>query len=186
MPAGVTTLYSLRKKNGVCGVDALNKVLQNALNPANRDKAEHSLGWVVLREGDKVLQTRNNYKLEVFNGYTGEILAIQPQEGGGVVIIVDFDGQVVRYEDKEDIRDLTLGYCLTVHKSQGSTFENGVVVCHSSHYYMMNRSLFYTALSRFRGELSVVGDRKAIKRSISNVVSGERNTYLKLKLQGEV
>ena len=95
---------------------------------------------------------------------------------------IDFDGELVVYSKGDDIKQLALGYCMTVHKSQGSQFKFGVLICHSSHYYMWSRSILYTGISRFRQELHVVGDKRAVKRGLSNVVSGERNTLLKLRL----
>jgi exodeoxyribonuclease V alpha subunit len=165
------------QKTGVCGVDAINKHLQETLNPEHQGKPQIKLGWLTLRQGDKVLPTKNNYDLGVFNGFTGTIMAITDD-----VITVDFDGEFVVYEEAEHIKQLTLGYCMTIHKSQGSQFNYGILICHSSHYYMWSRSILYTGISRFRQQLHVVGDKRAIKRGLSNVVSGERNTILKLKL----
>lgn len=170
------------QKKGVCGVEALNKIMQAELNPAGEGKAQLKVAWLVFRVGDKVMQTKNNYSLDVFNGFTGIILSIDQQEE---IIVVDFDGQIVSYEESKHIKELTLGYCMTVHKSQGSQFKYGALVCHSSHYFMWTRSLLYTGVSRFRQELHIIGNKKAIKRGLSNVVSGDRNTYLKLKLAGE-
>jgi exodeoxyribonuclease V alpha subunit len=170
------------QKTGVCGVDSLNKYLQETLNPAHPDKVQIKVAWLTLRVGDKVLQTKNNYQLGVFNGFTGIITNIEPFVDE---ITVDFDGETIVYRETKDIKQLTLGYCMTVHKSQGSQFQYGVLVCHSSHYYMWSRSILYTGVSRYRQELHVVGDKKAIKRGLSNVVSGERNTYMKLQLVGQ-
>ena len=177
---GVDYAVLAPQKTGVCGVDAINSYLQDKLNPADPGKNEIKVAWVTLREGDKVLATKNNYKLNVFNGYTGIVTSIF-----GDTVVVDFDGQVVEYEEREDIKQLTLGYCMTIHKSQGSTIDYGVFICHSSHYYMQSRGLLYTAISRFRKELHVVGDKRAIKRGLSNVLSDSRNTYIKLQLQSE-
>jgi len=165
------------QKTGVCGVESLNKYLQERLNPEHPDKEQVKVAWLMFREGDKVLQTKNNYQLGVFNGFTGFIVKIHEEQ-----ITVDFDGQIVLYQNSSEIKQLTLGYCMTIHKSQGSQFQYGVLVCHSSHYYMWSRSILYTGVSRYRQELHVVGDRKAIKRGLSNVVSGERNTHMKLQL----
>lgn len=173
------------QRTGVCGVEAMNKYLQEELNPAATNKAQIKVAWLTLREGDKVLQTKNNYELEVFNGFCGIIKEISVDWDDEEIIVVDFDGQIVRYKEKGDIKQLTLGYCMTIHKSQGSQFQYGVLVCHSSHYYMWSRSILYTGVSRFRKELHVVGDAKALKRGLSNVVSGDRNTALKLQLNGE-
>lgn len=172
------------QRTGVCGVEEMNKHLQEALNPPHPGKAQIKVGWLTLRVGCKVLQTKNNYNLDVFNGFTGIVLAINDDDRNPSVL-VDFDGQHVLYQEKDDIKQLALGYCMTVHKSQGSQFQYGVLICHSSHYFMQSRSVFYTGVSRFRKELTIVGDKKALKRALSNVVSGERQTYLKLNLQGE-
>jgi len=173
------------QRTGVCGVDEMNKYLQEELNPPATNKAQIKVAWLTLRVGDKVLQTKNNYGLGVFNGFTGIITKIGLDYEGKDEIVVDFDGQIVRYSESKDIRELALGYCMTVHKSQGSQFKYGVLICHSSHYYMWSRSILYTGVSRFRQELHVVGDKKALKRGLSNVVSGDRNTFLKLRLGGE-
>jgi len=177
------------QRTGVCGVEAMNKYLQEVLNPPAEGKPEIKVGWLTLRVGCKVLQTRNNYGLGesgVFNGFCGVVRSIGVDWEGKDEIVVDFDGQLVSYTEKKDIQDLALGYCLTVHKSQGSQFKYGVVICHSSHYWMWSRSLMYTGVSRFKKELYVIGDNKAVKRGISNVVSGERNTLIKLRLRGEM
>ena len=173
------------QKTGVVGVDAMNKYLQEQLNPASPEKSEIKVGWLTLREGDRVMQTKNDYNLGVFNGYCGVVVSIGVGYSGEQEIVVDFDGQLVTYQEKKDMLQLSLGFAMTVHKSQGSGFKYGVFVCHSSHYYMASRSIFYTAVSRFRKELHIIGDNKMIKRSLSNVVSGERNTYIKLVLSGD-
>lgn len=168
------------QKTGKCGVDALNLFLQEHLNPARtgRNQIKGNYG-VVLREGDKVMHTRNNYTLGVFNGFTGVIRSIDEEYGA---IVVDYDGEDVTYSEKADINELVLGYCISVHKSQGSQYKYGVVACHSSHYYMWSRQLLYTAMSRFKEQLYVVGDNKAIKRAVSNSVDNSRQTYLSLAL----
>lgn len=168
------------QRTGVCGVDSLNKYLQAELNPSSPDKPEIKVAWLTLRVGDKIMATKNNYKLYVFNGYTGRIVGIADD-----MITVDYDGQVVVYQEPDDIKQLTLGYCMTIHKSQGSQFKYGVLVCHSSHYYMQSRGLLYTGVSRFRKELHVLGDKRAVKRGLSNVLSNSRNTYIKLQLASE-
>lgn len=172
------------QRTGACGVAALNIYLQAALNPPDALKAEIEVApWLTLREGDKVLHTQNNYDLDVFNGFTGRVLNVDPISG---VILVDFDGQHVTYTKTNEIKQLALGYCLTIHKSQGSQYKRGVLVCHSSHYYMWSRQLLYTAISRFKEELWVVGNKKAIKRAVDNSTEKARNTYLRLALLGKV
>ncbi len=177
--AGLDYAVLAPQRTGVCGVEAINKYLQAQLNPPAPGKAEIKVAWLTLRTGDKVMQTKNNYGLDVFNGYTGLIRDIDVMGG----ITVDYDGQEVLYTESEDVKHLALGYCMTIHKSQGSQFQYGVMICHSSHYYMWSRGLFYTGVSRFKKELNVVGNEKAIKRGISNVINGERNTFIKLSLE---
>lgn len=170
------------QRTGVCGVEALNKFLQESLNPARDGKQELSFGFMVLREGDRVLQTKNNYVLGVFNGFMGIITNIDRIRKA---ITVQFDDEEITYEEPDHVKQLALGYCLTVHKSQGSQFQYGVLVCHSSHYYMWSRSLLYTGVSRFRKELHVVGNKKALDRGRTNVQSTERNTFIKLSMAGK-
>jgi len=166
---------------GICGVEAMNFFLQDKLNPPSMGKAEISIyGWK-LREGDKVLHTKNNYKMDVFNGFTGVVVKIDP---GNKTVIVDYDGELYHYADSDSINQIQLGYVLTVHKSQGSQYKKGVLICHSSHFYMWSRQLLYTALSRFRKELHVVGNMKAVKRAVQNNTETKRNTYLSEALGG--
>lgn len=167
---------------GVIGVTEINNYLQSKLNPPREGISEINLGFQILREGDKVKNIKNNYELNVFNGYSGVVVSIDRINR---VLVVDFDGEQVIYDTNEHIKQLTLGYCSTIHSAQGSQYKKGVLLIHSSHWYSWNRSLFYTAVSRFREELYIVGDKRAIKRALSNVVSGSRNTYLKLKLLKE-
>lgn len=168
------------QRTGEVGVEKLNKYLQDTLNPEDKaNKPQLKIGWLTFRLGDKVLQTKNNYNLGVFNGFTGTVISVDESAG---ILLVDFDGLVITYSTSEHIKQLTLGYCMTVHKSQGSQFQYGVLVCHSSHHYMWSRSILYTGVSRFRKELHVVGNKKALRRGLTNIVSGERQTFLKLQL----
>jgi len=171
------------QKTGVCGVEAINKHLQESLNPASDSKQQMKVSaWLTIREGDKVMHIKNNYGLDVFNGFTGVVVSVDPIFEQ---IVVDFDGQIVTYTDKADLKELVLGYCMTIHKGQGSQYQHGAIICHSSHYYMWSRQLLYTAVSRFREELHIIGNKKALKRAISNSVEDSRQTYLSLALVGE-
>lgn len=171
------------QKTGVCGVEKINKYLQEQLNPPVPGTQElKTLPWLTLREGDKVMHIKNNYSLDVFNGFTGTITEIEPISEQ---VTVDFDGQIVTYCESSDLKELVLGYCMTIHKSQGSQYQYGAIICHSSHYYMWSRQLLYTALSRFREELYVIGNKKALKRAVSNSVEDCRQTYLSLALGEE-
>jgi len=161
--------------SGVCGVSEMNLFLQRKLNPRGAGKLfVKTRGGVEISANDKVLHTKNNYKLGVFNGYTGIVTSCS-----GESLCVDFDGTgKVVYDNREYINQLDLGYCVTIHKSQGSQYKYGVVVCHSSHMFMWSRQLLYTALSRFREKLYVVGNKKAINRAVRNCVEKSRNTLL--------
>jgi len=171
------------QRTGPCGVENLNLFLQDTLNPPARDVPELIMSkWLTLREGDKVLHTKNNYELEVFNGFTGRIVGIDTSDR---IIVVDYDGRLVTYNQPGYLAQLTLGYCLTVHKSQGSQFKYGVVACHSTHSYMWSRQLLYTAVSRFKEALYIVGDKKGLQRARTHSIENVRNTYLDLAFKGE-
>jgi exodeoxyribonuclease V alpha subunit len=151
---------------------AVNGLLQARLNPA-RGQAERPHGALPLRTGDRVIQTRNNYSLGVFNGDTGTIAEIMDGE-----VRVDFgDGRLVAY-DGADVLDLEHAYCLTVHRSQGSEWPGVVILASSSFGPMLTRNLLYTALTRARRAAVIVGDTAAIEGAIANTRDQERNTGL--------
>ncbi len=154
----------------VCQV--LNGDMQQRLNPPGRQKAERPHGALALRESDRVIQTRNNYDLGVFNGDTGTVVTL------GDEVVVDFgDGRTVRYDD-DALLDLDHAYCLTVHRAQGSEWP-GVVVLASSHYGpTLTRNLLYTAVTRARRAVVIVGDRQAIARAVADTRDAERCTGL--------
>ena len=157
-------------KKGPIGVFELNKELQNILNPPEKGKNEFS-GF---RVGDKVIHIRNNYDLEVMNGECGLVTRIEgkPQEVG-----VDFGDREVVY-GKEALDDLTLSYAMTVHKSQGSEWPAVVIPIHSSNYIMLTRNLFYTAVTRGKALVYVVGNQRGLKRAIKNNASTKRYSGL--------
>jgi len=160
--------------SGVCGVENINKFMQLKLNPAGMGRREYvASAFLTLRVGDKVINKKNNYKLDIFNGYVGRIIKIS-DDG----IVINFDGQEVMLSDRADIKNLRLAYCLTIHSSQGSEYANGVILMHSSHYFMLSNSLLYVALSRFKERLTVIGNKKGLNRAIKNVKSNNRQTYL--------
>lgn len=165
---------------GVCGVENLNKAMQASFNPARDGVNELSMGFLTIREGDRVLQTKNCYELEVFNGFLGVVTAIDPVNK---LVTIDFDGQTVLYDKPGYIKQLQLGYAMSVHKAQGSQFKYGAVVCHSTHYFMWSRNLLYTSVSRYREELHMIGNHKALNRGRKNIESSARNTYLQLKFK---
>ena len=160
---------------GLVGVDNLNKELQQRLNPR----------WEGLRFGnrlikvqDKVMQVRNDYDKEVFNGDIGVVSHIDRDRHR---VEVDFYGRPVLYE-KEEMDDLTLAYAVSVHKSQGSEYQSVVMPLLTQHYIMLQRNLFYTALTRAKKLSVIVGSYKALYIAIKNDKPVKRNCLLKEKL----
>jgi exodeoxyribonuclease V alpha subunit len=160
---------------GLVGVDNLNKELQQRLNPR----------WEGLRFGnrlikvqDKVMQARNNYDKEVFNGDIGVVSHIDRDR---YKVEVNFYGRPVLYE-KEEMDDLTLAYAISVHKSQGSEYQSVVMPLLTQHYIMLQRNLFYTALTRAKKLSVIIGSYKALYIAIKNDKPVKRNGLLKEKL----
>ena len=163
---------------GEAGVAALNTRLQAALNPQWGGLDELEIGSRILREGDRVMQTVNDYAKDVFNGDVGRVLAVSPEEKR---LSVDFEGNVVSYAAFE-LEALTLAYALTIHKSQGSEFPAVVVPVLNSHHIMLQRNLLYTAITRARQLVVLVGDPKAIGVAVRNDEVRRRFTALATRL----
>jgi exodeoxyribonuclease V alpha subunit len=161
------------------GVVNLNKELQAALNPPKPGLAEVKRYDTTFRAGDKVMQVRNNYTREVFNGDIGRVTAIDPDDQ---VLLADFDGRSVEY-DFADLDELQLAYACSIHKSQGSEYPAVVIPMHTQHYVMLQRNLLYTAITRGRKLVVVVGSRKALWRAVTNAETKERFSLLRWRLQ---
>jgi len=166
---------------GPIGVKSLNERLQAAINPAAPSKHEVRRGEAVFRQGDRVLQTVNNYDKGVYNGDIGFIVGIDPAEKS---VTVEFDLGKVHYELGE-VDEIALAYALTVHKSQGSEYPAVVIVIHSSHYIMLQRNLLYTALTRAEKMACIVGNQRGIWRAIRNVSERDRYTRLADRLRAK-
>ena len=152
------------QNRGSLGVRELNRVLQSVLNPPGEpDHAIQRFG-TDFRPGDKVLQTRNNYDKDVFNGDIGRIRAIDAVEQE---VEVDFEGRVARYEFGE-LDELVLAYATTVHKSQGSEFPAVVVPLASQQFLLLQRNLLYTAVTRAKRLVVLVGQARALQRAVQN------------------
>jgi len=170
-------------RRGEAGQEKINRLLQAELNPPHPDKDESKRDDdQVFRVGDKVIQTRNNYDKDVFNGDLGFIRAIRVVQKK-VEIDVAFDDKIVRLED-EEVDDLSLCYAMTVHKSQGSEFPLVVIPMFSSYYTMLDRNLFYTALTRASKHAFVVGEEWALKKAVATQIALKRYTALE-RLIGE-
>ncbi|MFQ6037421.1 MAG: ATP-dependent RecD-like DNA helicase [Candidatus Aminicenantales bacterium] len=160
---------------GIVGVDNLNTELQKRLN---RRGEGLKLGMREIRVHDKVMQVRNNYEKEVFNGDIGLVVDI---DRTAYRLYVDFDGRIVKYE-REEMNELTLAYAISVHKSQGSEYQAVVMPLMTQHFIMLQRNLLYTALTRAKRLCVLVGSYKALHIAIKNDKPVKRNCLLKEKL----
>jgi len=161
---------------GAVGVQNLNHALQQRLNPR---APRFTFGARVFRRGDKVMQLRNNYYKEVFNGDIGLVTGFIPDTGQ---LVVEFDGRKVFYESGEG-DEITLAYAVTVHKSQGSEFPGVVLILTTQHYLLLQRNLLYTALTRGRRLVVLMGSKKALALAIKNDKPVRRYTDLTAKLR---
>jgi exodeoxyribonuclease V alpha subunit len=160
------------------GVEALNAALQRELNPASRGERHLAKGIYRFAEGDKVMQTLNNYEKEVFNGDIGFIQIIDPEEE---TLVVDFEGRLVDYT-YDDLEQLTLAYATTIHKSQGSEFAAVVIPVVTAHFKMLQRNLLYTAVTRAKRLVVLVGQPEAVRISVQNASGNKRWTRLRQAL----
>lgn len=160
---------------GLLGTVNINRELQALLNPLGiaLDRTGMSL-----RVGDKVMQLRNNYDKAVFNGDLGRIAAVNKEDGS---IKVDFVEKVVEY-DSDEVEEISLAYATSVHKSQGSEYPVVIITLHTSHYMLLHRSILYTAVTRGKKLVVIVGSRKALAMAIRNLRVEKRNTGLREKL----
>lgn len=163
-----------------CGVDNLNQLIQKRFNPPAEGKAELKGKNVVFRVGDKVMQKHNDYEKGVFNGDMGEIFAIQKD-----MVYVRYPEQDVKYEGQE-VDEITLAYAITVHKSQGSEYHTVIMVLVNSHAIMLQRNLFYTAVTRAKRKVILVGTKRAVQTAVQNQRTSRRFTLLIPRLQGEL
>lgn len=161
---------------GSLGTVYLNRELQKLLNPGGESIER---GETLFRLGDKVMQLRNNYDKAVFNGDLGRIVRIDREAGE---LQVDFDGRPVSYT-MEELDELSLAYAISIHKSQGSEYAAVVIPLHTSHYLMLHRSILYTAVTRGKEQVVLVGSRRALAMAIRNIRVERRFTGLKEKLK---
>lgn len=189
-PSEIQVLSPTRK--GGVGTAALNKLLQSALNPSDPEKREKAYGELIFREGDRVMQIRNNYDIVwkktdgsavgtgIFNGDVGTITAIEPKEE---LLRVRFDDREAEY-DFTQLGELELAYAITVHKSQGSEYRAVILAAWNGSSYLLSRSILYTAITRARELLIIVGREETVAVMTENAKKNRRYTGLKLRLQG--
>lgn len=196
-PFEIQVLTPMRK--GLLGVERLNQILQRYLNPPDKTKKEKEIGGGILREGDKVMQVRNNYQMEweirgrygipiekgvgVFNGDTGIIRSINDF---AELAEVEFeDGRYAEYSFKQ-LEELELAYAITIHKSQGSEYPAVIIPILSGPRMLMNRNLLYTAVTRARKCVTVVGSEETFREMIRNEKQQRRYSSLDLRIQEEM
>ncbi|MBS1123600.1 MAG: helicase, RecD/TraA family [Deltaproteobacteria bacterium] len=181
--AGITDVQVLAPMHrGELGTEALNRALQDRLNPHREgppsaegpQSGELTRGDRVFRSGDKVMQLRNDYEKAVFNGDIGVIASIDKDDA---ILRVDFDGRVVSYE-RAELDQLAHAYCVSIHKSQGSEYPAVVIPLATQHYMMLQRSLLYTAVTRGKKLVVIVGSKRAISLAVKNADAKRRYTWL--------
>ena len=165
-------------QRGVVGAANLNQLLQEAVNPGEDGLRR---GGIQYRKNDKVMQIRNNYEKEVFNGDIGFVETVDLEDRS---LCVNFDGRSVNY-DVTELDELVLAYATTIHKSQGSEYPVVVMPVLMSHYVMLQRNLIYTGVTRAKKGMVVVGTRKALAHAVRTMTVGKRNTLLKQRIQNE-
>ncbi|MGD9330975.1 MAG: AAA family ATPase, partial [Desulfobacterales bacterium] len=158
---------------GEAGTINLNRRLQHLFNPHARNRAAG------FHPGDKVMHLRNNYAKEVFNGDIGRVISVAGAREG---LIVEFDGREVAY-DAQDLDELTLAYAISVHKAQGSEYPAVVLPLLSQHYIMLQRNLLYTAITRGRQLVVIVGSRRALGIALKNNRPKQRLSGLQQRLE---
>ena len=176
---GVAFLTPFRRRTET-SVDAMNARLQALVNPPAPGKAEAVSGQLRFRLGDKVMQIKN-YE-QVNNGDVGYITNITGPENEAVVEIDFGDGRIMKYEN-DQLRMLDLGYASTVHKSQGAQYKSVILNLQCAHAIMLMRAIVYTAITRARLRLTIVGERKALCRAIRNTKADQRGTRLAQRIQ---
>lgn len=193
-PFDIQVLTPMRK--GSLGCETLNGILQRYLNPADPHKKEHSYGNTVFREGDKVMQIKNNYQLEweivgrynipidkgmgVFNGDMGRVLEINETMS---TLLVEFDdGRRVKYPFS-GLEELELSYAITIHKSQGSEYPAVILPLLGGPRMLFNRNLLYTGITRARNCVTILGSSETVRNMIDNVSENRRYTALESRIR---
>jgi exodeoxyribonuclease V alpha subunit len=158
-------------KKGMIGTENLNRLIQQSYNPSSKPLLR---GGYAFHIGDKIMQMRNHYQKEVFNGDVGFIEAIDWEDQ---TLQILFDGRSIAY-DFDELEDLALAYAVSIHKYQGSESPCILIPVHTSHFIMLHRNLLYTAITRGKKKVILVGTTKAIAIAIQNNEARKRYTYL--------
>jgi len=172
---------------GENGIDNINTILQELFNPKDKSKTEVKIGDVIYRKGDKLLQLVNDIDKNVFNGdigYIKEIVSINhPRKKD--IFLIDFDGNTLEYT-KEEMYNVKHAYAISIHKSQGSEFSHVIIPVVRNYYKMLYNKLIYTAVSRAKKSLVIIGEEQAFKMAVYNDASTKRKTTLLDKLMNKI
>lgn len=177
----VQVLSPLKRKT-ICGSKELNNLIQDAINPAEKGKPEITFGSTTFRVGDKIMQTKNNYEKQCFNGDTGYIVDIKTS-GQDPVIIAKFEDREIEFVGREEIMELELAYACSVHKSQGSEYKVCLIPVVNSHKRMLKRNLLYTAVTRGKQTIKLFGTKKAISYAVKNDNVDERYSKFFIRIK---
>lgn len=164
-------------KKSETGTINLNKIIQENINPEHPDKPQINFGDKVFRVGDLVMQQENNYDKDIYNGDSGTVVRIYQDDDDSIHTIVDFFSREVEFIDDE-VKSLTLAYSITIHKSQGSQFGTVIIPLTTSHFIMLKRNLIYTAVTRAKKKVIIIGQKKAVAIAVKTLDSSKRNTSL--------
>lgn len=164
------------QNKGPLGTVALNNLIQSLYNPPDEHRAWDFKQEYLLDLNDPVIQTRNDYELGVFNGEIGDVVDITRE-----ALTISFDGRSVTYK-KRDAWNLKLAYALTVHRAQGSEANCVIFIAHPTHGFMLSRSLFYTAVTRSKNEVAIIGTEGAIAGAVNKISDSKRNTLLSVRI----
>ena len=170
---------------GVAGIDALNDALQDVFNPIDEFNDSYQIGRKEYRVGDKILQLKNRPDDDVFNGDIGTLVEICRKDNFEYLqdtLIVDFDGNFVEYTSNT-FNTITHAYCMSIHKSQGNEFKIVIMAVLSDYYIMLRRNLLYTAITRVKQSLFILGSSKAFMHGLANYQDSRRKTSLKSRFK---
>ena len=193
-PFDIQVLTPMRK--GLLGANTLNQILQRYLNPPDETKHEHTVGDTVFREGDKVMQVKNDYQLEweclgkygipydkgsgVFNGDMGVVEQINEY---AQTMVVKFDAERTVTYPFAQLEELELAYAITIHKSQGSEYPGIILPLLSAPRMLLNRNLLYTGITRARGCVTILGSRETVREMIAHADEQKRYTGFVCRLR---
>jgi exodeoxyribonuclease V alpha subunit len=177
---GIQVLTPMHR--GDLGTAAVNRALQERLNPAIDGGLEIVRGDRAFRRGDKVMQLKNDYDRVVFNGDIGVIESVDPTPG---VVRVDFDSRIITYE-RNELDQLVHAYAVSIHKSQGSEYPAVVISLVTQHFMMLQRSLLYTAVTRGKKLVVIVGSKRAVALAVKNADARRRYTWLAERIKAQL